>query len=469
MKKQAEENFLDTSDSEIELLESAAKFATTYLEHLSEMPPYPTSDSLKKLAFFSEPLPDQSCAPSEVIELLGEHGSKMTVAHTGARYFGFVCGGVLPVALSARWLADTWDQNNALYVMSPIASTLEELCERWLVDLLRLPINTAAGIVSGSSVAIITALTAARDALLMKQGWNVHERGLFGAPRIRVIIGEQAHSSVRKALSMIGIGKDMIEKVPVDEQGCMRVECMNLPDTHTLIVAQAGNVNSGSFDPIDDICKMAEKVGAWVHVDGAFGLWAAASKRTEYLCTGMERANSWSADAHKTLNAPYDSGIVFCKDRDALAGAMQASGAYIEYSAARDSMLYTPEMSRRARSIELWAILKTLGRSGVEALVDRLCHHALYFAKRLSDAGFIIANEVVFNQILVQCESQALTTATLEAIKTSGVCWCGGTSWHGKPAIRISVSSWRTNEEEIDCCVDAFANSREYARSNANS
>lgn len=467
MNKQSQLLEMKITENEAALLKCATSYAVEYLEQLSEMPPFPSEESLEKCSLFEELLPEHSCEASQVINLLGEHGSKMTVAHTGGRYFGFVCGGVLPVALSARWIADTWDQNNALYAMSPIASVLENLCERWLVELLHLPNHTAAGMVGGSSVAIITALTAARNAILLKTGWDVHLRGLFGAPRLRVIIGEQAHSSVLKALSMIGIGVDMIERVPVDEQGRMRLECMRLPDANTLIVVQAGNVNSGSFDPIDEICQIAEKVGAWVHVDGASGLWAAASRRTKYLCKGIERANSWSTDAHKTLNAPYDSGIVFCKDRDQLVRAMQASGAYIEYSSARDNMLYTPEMSRRARSIELWAILKTLGREGVEALVDQLCHMATYFSERLSDVGFIIGNEVVFNQIIVQCESQATTIATLEGIKKSGVCWCGGTTWFGKPAIRVSVSSWRTDEEAIDLCVDAFISARECARRNS--
>ncbi|MDD4096287.1 MAG: aminotransferase class V-fold PLP-dependent enzyme, partial [Oscillospiraceae bacterium] len=388
-------------------------------------------------------------------------GSDAAVAQSGGKYFGFVCGSLYPVALAGKWLSDTWDQNSALYVLSPIAAKLEEICENWIVDILGLPKGTAAGFVSGSSVAIICALVVARNEILLRNGWDVNSTGLFGAPPIRVVLGEQAHSSISKALSFIGLGKDRVELVPVDDQGRMLFEKLPELDANTLLIIQAGNVNSGAFDPIDELCNAARKSGAWVHVDGAFGLWAAASENTRHLTRGIEKADSWSVDAHKTLNAPYDCGIVLVKNRDALTRSMQATASYVQYSENRDGMLYTPEMSRRARSIELWATLKYLGRSGLAALVDQLCEHAKYFASRLSEQGFIVPNDVVFNQILVQCESPEKTRETLAKLQNSGRLWCGGTVWQGLPAIRISVCSWQTTPEDIDDCVNVFVECRD--------
>ena len=445
------------------LLNQAKQYAFDYLDQVSTMDAVPSVEALRALAFFNEPMPADSQSPTALLELLQAKGSKAISAQGGGRYFGFVNGGILPVSLAARWMADTWDQNSALYVMSPLTSKLEELCEIWLTDLLGLPLGTAAGFVSGSTTAILCALATARNELLKRQGWDVHAKGLWGAPPIRVVLGAQAHSSVFKVLSLLGFGKDCVVTAPVDAQGRMLADNLPALDNHTLLIVQAGNVNSGAFDPIDALCDLAVKAGAWVHVDGAFGLWANACNARKHLTIGLERADSWSADAHKTLNAPYDCGIVFCKHRAALASAMQASGSYIQYSEQRDNMLYTPEMSRRARCVELWAALKYLGKSGVDTLVETLCSNAQYFAEQLSLRGFRILNDVVYNQVLVACVSPEETKSTLQSLQSGGVCWCGGAVWDGEPVIRISVCSWRTTEADIDASVIAFDDARKHA------
>ena len=446
------------------LFEQAKAGAYSYLDGLDRGRVYPDGEAVAALEAFDEPMPEGPSDPSRILDALQRVGSKAAVSQSGGRYFGFVNGSNFPVALAARWMADVWDQNSALHVMSPVVSKLEEICERWIADLLGLPEGAAAGFVSGSSTATLCALAAARNELLQRQNWDVHRDGLFGAPPLRVVLGVEAHSSVTKALSLLGIGKSQLCWAPVDDQG--RIAPNRLPplDEGTLLIVQAGNVNGGAFDPMGELCERARRAGAWVHVDGAFGLWAAASKEKRALIAGFENADSWSADAHKTLNAPYDCGVVLCRDRAALIRAMQASGSYIQYSQARDGMLYTPEMSRRARGVELWATLKYLGRSGVGALVDSLCENAGYFAKRLKERGFRVLNDVVFNQVLVACATPEETSATLENIQTSGVCWCGGALWRGERVIRISVSSWRTSYEEVDTCVEAFVKARQDAR-----
>ena len=448
---------------EKQLFEQAKQYSYHYFDRVAQMDAVPMGESLSALSVFEQSLPDSPQDPADILAQLELFGSQAISAQGGGRYFGFVNGGVLPVSLAARWMADAWDQNAALYVMSPLASKLEEVCERWLVDLLGLPEGTAAGFVSGSSTASLCALAAARDALLQRQGWDVREQGLWGAPPVRVVLGEQAHSSIIKALSILGIGKAMLTFAPVDDQG--RIDPDRLPElnSNTLLILQAGNVNSGAFDPMDMLCARARAVGAWIHVDGAFGLWAAASAKTKHLTTGIALADSWSTDAHKTLNAPYDSGIVFCRDRAALVSTMQASGSYLIYSDRRDNMLYTPEMSRRARGIELWAALKSLGSAGVSDLVATLCDNAAYFAKQLVSANFHVLNDVVFNQVLVSCDSAEETKQTLANIQSGGVCWCGGAVWKGEPVIRVSVCSWRTTKADIDASVAAFISAREQA------
>jgi glutamate/tyrosine decarboxylase-like PLP-dependent enzyme len=449
------------------LFERAASSSIEYMGEAHDRAVVPTEDAIKGLSVFDEPLPEGPCDGNEIVRLLHTHGSPATVATTGGRYFGFVNGGAIPAAVAAKWLSDAWDQNAALYVMSPIASQLEAVCEKWLVGLFGLPAGTAMGLVGGTSAATLCGLAAGRNEILKRAGWDVNSQGLFDAPKIRVVLGEHAHATVFKALALLGLGSDRVERVGVDAQG--RIIGSEVPrlDDRTLVITQAGNVNSGAFDPIDEICEAARRAGAWVHVDGAFGLWAAGSRSKRSLTWGIEKADSWSVDAHKTLNAPYDCGIVLCGDREALVAAMQATGSYIQYGEKRDGMLTTLDMSRRARAVELWATLKALGRTGVEELVDGLCERAAQFADRLQDQGFRILNDVVFNQVLVCCDTPGQTTATLENIQRSGECWCGPTTWGGAPAIRISVCSWATTEADVDRSVAAFTKARDAARAQA--
>jgi glutamate/tyrosine decarboxylase-like PLP-dependent enzyme len=447
-----------------EYFEQVKSYAFTYMDEIFDRNVFPGEAALANLNAFDEPLPEAPGDPAEMLRMLHEYGSPATVAHTGGRYFGLVVGSVFPPVMAAKWLADVWDQISTLYVTSPVLAKLETLCEKWLVELLGLPDECVAGFVSGTSMATLCGLAAGRHAILMRSGWDVNAQGLFGAPPMRVVVGAEAHGTVFKALALLGLGKDRVEMVPVDDQG--RMLSANVPglDKNTLVILQAGNVNSGSFDPLDDICTRATHAGAWVHVDGAFGLWAAASPGKRYLTKGMEKADSWSIDGHKTLNTPYDNGIVLCKHRDALVSAMQATGSYILYSEKRDGMLYTPEMSRRGRAIELWATLKILGKGGVAELVDGLCERAQQFAGQMSAQGFHILNDVVFNQVLVTGDTLEQTSATLNALQQSGECWCGGGRWHETPVIRVSVCSWATTAEDINRTVAAFVRAREASR-----
>lgn len=447
------------------IYQQVAEYAYDYLSQVYDRRVFPTEDAIANLAKFDEPVPENPQEPQEILRMLHEKGSPATVAQGGGRYFGFVNGSVIPVSLAARWLADVWDQNAALNVISPIAAKLEHLCEKWMVDLLGLPEGTAAGFVSGTSTATMCGLLAGRDALLSRLGWDVHENGLIGAPVLRVVMSEGAHGTVRKALSIIGLGRKQIETVRADDQGRFDVEKLPPLDDKTLLILQAGNVNSGAFDPFVALCKKAQEAGAWVHIDGAFGLWAAACQSTQHLTKGIELADSWSVDGHKTLNSPYDCGVVLCKDRSALVSAMQASGSYIQYSEERDGMLYTPEMSRRARGVELWALLKGMGRNGVDALIAHLCQQAAMFATELDSQGFCILNDVVFNQVLVACDTPELTQATLKNIQASGECWCGGSQWKGEPVIRISVCSWATTDDDVHRSVKAFVAARDKSKS----
>lgn len=445
------------------IYEQVVGYAFDYLDTVYDRPVFPAGTAIAQLNTFDEPLPEHPQDITEILKILHEVGSPATVAQGGGRYFGFVNGGVIPGAVAARWLADVWDQNSALHVMSPIAAKLEQLCEHWLVALLGLPEGTAAGFVSGTSTATMVGLLAGRNVILQKQGWEVSERGLFGAPPIRVVMSEQSHGTVRKALAIVGIGRDNIEWVPADAQGRFDASALPELDDNTLMILQAGNVNSGAFDPFAEICTAAQQAGSWVHIDGAFGLWAAASEQTKHLTEGIALADSWSVDAHKTLNAPYDSGIVLCKDRAAMVGALQATGAYMQFSDERDGMLYVPEMSRRARSIELWALLKNLGRQGVDALIAQLCDRARQFEAELRGQGFRILNDVVFNQVIVACDDEALTQQTLVNIQQSGECWCGSSKWNGEFIIRISVCSWATTPEDVRRSVQAFVDARQKA------
>lgn len=428
----------------------AHELTLNYVRQVNDMRVYPDDKAIGNLSVFEEALPEEPESTKEILDMLAEYGSPATVAQTGGRYFGFVCGGILPSALCSKWLADAWDQNSALFVLSPVASKLEAVCENWLKELLKLPEDTVAGFVSGSSTASICGLLAGRNYLLNNLGYDVTKQWLFGAPQLKIVVGEEAHSTIFKALSIIGLGNAKLIKVPTDGQGRIKAEEVPELDSRTLLILQAGNVNTGAFDEFEPICRKANAAGAWVHVDGAFGLWAAASEKMDHLTKGLELADSWSADAHKTLNAPYDNGIVLCRHKDILTNAMHMTGSYIIYNENRDGMLYTPEMSRRARAIDLWATLKGLGRKGVAELVEELHCKAVNFSKLLEAGGLKILNEVVYNQVLVYYDNDQKTEALINAVQKSGVCWLGGSKWSGKSVMRISVCSYKTTYDDIE-------------------
>jgi glutamate/tyrosine decarboxylase-like PLP-dependent enzyme len=444
------------------LLEQAKGYAYEYADGVAERKVFPSKQALADLEQFIEDLPVQYGDAETILQQLHQYGSPATTAQTGGRYFGFVNGGILPVTLATKWLSDFWDQNTALYVMSPVASTLEEICERWLKQLFGLPDSTVAGFVSGTSSAILCGLAAARYRLLQNHGWDFNQQGHNGAPALRIIAGQHIHGAVTKAVALLGFGIDNIEWVEADDQGRILPEKLPQLDASCIILLQAGNVNSGAFDPFEEICNSADQAGAWVHIDGAFGLWAGGTKRLKHLTKGMEKAHSWSVDGHKTLNTPYDSGILLCRDRDALIMALQASGAYLNFSENRDGMLYTPEMSRRARAVELWAALKYLGSDGVDELVYGMHERARQFADELKAAGFEILNDVVFNQVIVSpANNDAKTDKILAAIQDSAECWVGGSVWQGKKVIRISVCSWVTSADDVSRSVRAFIAARD--------
>ena len=444
------------------LLEQAKGYAYEYADGVAERKVFPSKQALADLEQFIEDLPVQYGDAETILQQLHQYGSPATTAQTGGRYFGFVNGGILPVTLATKWLSDFWDQNTALYVMSPVASTLEEICERWLKQLFGLPDSTVAGFVSGTSSAILCGLAAARYRLLQNHGWDFNQQGHNGAPTLRIIAGQHIHGAVTKAVALLGFGIDNIEWVEADDQGRILPEKLPQLDASCIILLQAGNVNSGAFDPFEEICNSADQAGAWVHIDGAFGLWAGGTKRLKHLTKGMEKAHSWSVDGHKTLNTPYDSGILLCRDRDALIMALQASGAYLNFSENRDGMLYTPEMSRRARAVELWAALKYLGSDGVDELVYGMHERARQFADELKAAGFEILNDVVFNQVIVSpANNDAKTDKILAAIQDSAECWVGGSVWQGKKVIRISVCSWVTSADDVSRSVRAFIAARD--------
>ena len=445
------------------IFRQAQTYAYAYIDNAFERNVFPSEAVIRDLEKFNEAMPDDSGDSSQILELLHRCGSPATVAQIGGRYFGFVNGGAVPVSLAARWLSDVWDQNAALSTMSPIASKLEEITESWLKDLFGLPDTVVAGFVSGTSLAIVCGLAAARYRIFKNANWDINQKGLNGAPKVRIVAGRQAHATVIKAIALLGFGIENIEWVDTDAQG--RIASGSLPrlDEHTLLILQAGNVCSGAFDPFEDICEKAGEAKAWVHIDGAFGLWAAGSERLKHLTNGIEKANSWSVDGHKTLNTPYDCGIILCDDKEALVQSLQASGSYIAYSQTRDGMLYTPEMSRRARAVDLWAALKFLGKKGVDELVFGLHEKAGRFARELKAEGFSILNDVVFNQILVGCAHADIAQRMLKHIQQSGECWVGGATWDGKPVIRISVCSWATTDDDISRSVRAFSDARRQA------
>ena len=439
-----------------DLLADAAERCARYSDAAAQRRVAPDPHAIARLEELGGELPENACAPAEVLALLDDAGSPATVASTGGRYFGFVIGGATPAALAANWLAGVWDQNAALSVMSPVAAKLEEIVLAWTVDLLGLPRSCGAGFVTGTTMATFSALAAARTALLAGCGWDVENDGLFGAPPLRVMVGDEVHVSLLKALAMLGLGRSRVIRVPADSQGRMNAGAMPELDNRTVVCIQAGNVNSGAFDPAKEICSRAKEAGAWVHVDGAFGLWAAVSPAYTHLVEGFELADSWAIDCHKWLNVPYDSAIALVRNPEHLSKAMEMSAAYLQPSAMREPCHYTPESSRRARGVELWAAMRSLGRRGLRELIERNCRFARIFGERLQRAGFEVLNEVVLNQVLVSFGNADETRRVIAAVQNEGTCWCGGTEWHGRTAMRISVSSWATTEQDVERSIEAI-------------
>jgi glutamate/tyrosine decarboxylase-like PLP-dependent enzyme len=439
------------------LLSDAAERARRYLAGLGDRPVAPEPESLHGLEAFYEPLPEQPCDAAETLALLDDAGSAGTVASGGGRYFGFVTGGSLPVAVAANWLATAWDQNTALPVMSPVAARLHEVVAAWLAELLGLPPHSGTVFVTGSAMANTAALAAARDQQLARAGWDVQANGLIGAPELTVVVGEHAHSTVLRALGVIGLGRDRVLRVPADDQGRMRPD--RLPEEVSgpaVICAQAGEVNTGAFDPFREIVAWARQRQGWVHVDGAFGMWALADPSRADLTAGLVDADSWSTDGHKWLNVPYDCGILMIRRPEDLRRSFAGVAGYLPSGAGFEAMHHTPQASQRARQVEIWAVLRTLGRQGVRDLVVRSCEHALAMADRLRDGDLEVLNEVVLNQVLVRAATDEATVALVDAVQREGACWCGPTVWQGRPAMRISISGWSTTTDDIDRSATAI-------------
>jgi glutamate/tyrosine decarboxylase-like PLP-dependent enzyme len=432
-----------------------------YLETLPSRPVAPKPEAVAALRELRAPLPEDGACADVVLELLHRFGSPATVANSGGRFFGFVNGGSVPAAMGAAWLVSTWDQNAAMRVQSPAAIALEETALDWVRELLGLPEGCGGAVVTGATMANFAALAAARHALLERAGWDVENDGLFGAPPLTVVAGEEAHSSLIKALGMVGLGRNRVVRVPVDGLGRMRADALPHLNDQTILCLQAGNVNTGSFDPAGAICPEARAAGAWIHVDGAFGLWAAASPEYRHLTHGFEQADSWATDAHKWPNIGYDCGVALIREPGALKSAMSVQAAYLMQGNDREPSHYNPELSRRARGVELWAGLRSLGRSGMAEIVERTCGHARRFAAGLRAAGFEVLNDVVINQVLVSFGSAERTLRTVARLQQEGTCWCGSTVWQGHTAMRISVSSWATTEEDVDRSLEAMLKAAE--------
>ncbi|HEX8890903.1 MAG TPA: aminotransferase class V-fold PLP-dependent enzyme [Pyrinomonadaceae bacterium] len=440
-----------------ELLENASGRAISYLENLDKRSVAPSPAAVEKLSLLFEPLAEESAAPEQVLELLDEVCSPATMAMAGPRFFGFVIGGALPVTLAANWLAGAWDQNSGLYASTPATATLEQVALGWLLDLFKFPQTCGGAFVTGATMANFTALAAARHAVLERVGWNVEADGLIGAPPITVIVSDESHPTLFKSLGLLGLGRNRVVKVPTDSQGRMRSSALPSMTGPTIVCTQAGNVNTGAFDPLSEICEHAHQHGAWVHVDGAFGLWAPVSPSTVHLAAGLSDADSWATDFHKWLNVPYDSGIAIAREADALRAAMAITAEYLPTeSPYRNPSDFTPELSRRARGVEVWAALRSLGRSGVADLIERTCRHARRFAEGLKNAGYEVLNDVVLNQVLVAFGDAETTNRIIKELQAEGTCWCGGTIWQGQTAMRISVSSWATTREDVERSLDAM-------------
>ncbi len=440
-----------------ELLNETAQRAIRYIESLPERRVAPSKEAVEKLDGFRVPFPAEPVSPISLLKQLDELGSPATMAMPGPRFFGFVIGGALPATVAANWLATAWDQNSGLYTTTPVTAVLEEIALGWLLDVLKLPPETGGAFVTGATVANFTALAAARHGVLARAGWNVEADGLFGAPPITIITSAETHPTVYKSLGMLGLGRNRVIRVPVDTQGRLRADALPAITGPTIVCVQAGNVNTGSFDPIREVCERVHEASAWVHVDGAFGLWARATPAHAHLAEGLEAADSWATDAHKWLNVPYDSGVAFVRDADSLRAAMAITAEYLPTETDyRNPSDFTPELSRRGRGIEVWAALGSLGRSGLAEMIERNCRQARRFAEGFTAAGCEVLNDVVLNQVLVSFGEPEKTNRVISEIQNDGTCWCGGTVWQGKTAMRISVSCWATTDADVERSLEAM-------------
>jgi glutamate/tyrosine decarboxylase-like PLP-dependent enzyme len=438
------------TNSTRQLLADAAARGADYLEALDTRPVFPREADIARLRDALEgDMPDEPAPDADVLAFLDEFGSPATVASAGGRYFGFVTGGTLPASLAAHILASAWDQNSFSFMSSPASALFGDASLRWLKGVFGLPPEAIGALVLGATAANFSGLAAARHAVLKRAGWDVEERGLRGAPELSLVVGEEAHGTIFKVLPLLGFGRAHIHRVPVDDQGRLRADRLPRIAGPTIACIQAGNVNSGAFDPAREIVDWARNGNAWVHVDGAFGLWAAASERRRALMDGFAGADSWATDAHKWLNVPYDCGIAFVRDPDALRAAMSISGDYLMLGS-KDAIDLTSDGSRRARGFDVWAALRSLGRQGLAELVDRNCGQAAWLAAELRRAGLEVLNEVVLNQVVVAFGSDTRTKAAIKRLQELGDCWCGGTRWHGREAMRISVSGWATTQRDCD-------------------
>lgn len=446
-----------SDDSMRILLTNAAERSVRYLANRDERSVAPAAEAVQRLReALDGPLPDDPSDPADVLAFIDDIGTPATIASSGGRYFGFVTGGALPATVAANWLAGAWDQNCFSFVSSPAVALFEEAALRWLKSALCLPDETEGAIVTGATMANFTALAAARHEVLRRAGWDVERHGLFGAPPIQVIVGDEAHASIDKVLALLGLGRERTIRAPADCQGRMQAGVLPEIRPPAIICIQAGNVNSGAFDPAREIIPWAQRAGAWVHVDGAFGLWALAVPSFQDIVRDFRRADSWAMDAHKWLNVPYDSGAAFVRNAAALRASMSISGAYLPPSGPRNAIEVTPDSSRRARAIEIWAALRCLGRRGLAELIERNCRQAWALAAGLRDGGVEILNTVGLNQVLAHFGDDARTRRVIEEVQDEGTCWCGGTTWKGRAAMRISVSSWATTDADIKRSVAAI-------------
>jgi glutamate/tyrosine decarboxylase-like PLP-dependent enzyme len=438
------------------LLEDAARRAIRYQEDLKTRGVAPVPEAVAGLEALKESLPLGPSDPAETLRFLDEIVSPTTMATSGPRFFGLVIGGALPATVAASWLAAVWDQPSSFERVTPGTARLEEVSLAWLLDVLGLPLASGGAFVTGATVANLCGLAAARHAVLAAAGWDAEAEGLFGAPPITVVVGAEAHPSLFKSLGILGLGRQRVVTVPADGQGRIVPEAFPQLSGPAIVCLQAGNVNTGAFDPFEPLCERAHECGAWVHVDGAFGLWAAADPVRAHLTEGLAKADSWATDAHKWLNVPYDSGLAIVRDASSLRAAMALAAAYLPSGARRDPCDYTPEASRRARGVEVWAALRSLGRSGLAELIERNCRHAQRFAEAFAAAGHEVLNEVVLNQVLVSFGEPETTNRVIREIQAEGTCWCGGTVWHGRTAMRVSVSNWSTTEEDVERSLDVI-------------